>query len=137
MKSTKVVLRYAKAFFQYSLECKKEEKLAKEMQQLYIAIEEHSNLEKFFSDPILSVEKKLKIKRNLFKSFSKEYPATLKLNKLNMAIVKGILKEGHKVASGFAKSSPYPQSSIKMQKPFFSINCPLENYQHFLLSFFL
>jgi len=79
MKSTKVVLRYAKAFFQYSLECKKEEKLAKEMQQLYIAIEEHSNLEKFFSDPILSVEKKLKIKRNLFKSFSKEINDLLEL----------------------------------------------------------
>ena len=72
MKSTKVVLRYAKAFLQQSLECKKEEIVVKEMQQLYAAIEEHSNLENFFSDPILSAEKKLKIKQNLFKSFSKE-----------------------------------------------------------------
>ncbi len=72
MKSTKVVLRYAKAFLQHSLQYKKEEKVVKEMKQLYAAIEEHSNLENFFSDPILSAEKKLKIKQNLFESFSKE-----------------------------------------------------------------
>ena len=79
MKSTKVVLRYAKAFLQQSLECKKEEIVVKEMQQLYAAIEEHSNLENFFSDPILSAEKKLKIKQNLFKSFSKETNGLLDL----------------------------------------------------------
>ena len=38
MKSTKVVLRYAKAFFQYSLECKKEEKLAKEIHEYAISV---------------------------------------------------------------------------------------------------
>tara|TARA_Y100000766_G_C18841585_1_gene573410 strand:- start:139 stop:675 length:537 start_codon:yes stop_codon:yes gene_type:complete len=72
MKSTKVVIRYARAFLQYSLECKKEEKVVEEMKQLYFAIEEYSNLENFFLDPILSTEKKLKIKRNIFKDFSKE-----------------------------------------------------------------
>ena len=79
MKSTKVVSRYAKAFLQYALECKKEEKLAQEMKQLYLAVDKHSNLENFFSDPILSVEKKLKIKENLFKSFSKETNNLLQL----------------------------------------------------------
>ena len=72
MRSTKVVIRYARAFLQYSLECKKEEKVVEEMKQLYFAIEEYSNLENFFLDPILSTEKKLKIKRNIFKDFSKE-----------------------------------------------------------------
>ena len=72
MKSTKVVIRYARAFLQHSLECKKEEKVVEEMKQLYFAIEEYSNLENFFLDPILSTEKKLKIKRNIFKDFSKE-----------------------------------------------------------------
>ena len=42
------------------------------MKQLYFAIGEYSNLENFFLDPILSTEKKLKIKRNIFKDFSKE-----------------------------------------------------------------
>ena len=79
MKSTKVVSRYAKAFLQYASECKKEEKLAQEMKQLYLAVDKHSNLENFFSDPILSVEKKLKIKENLFKSFSKETNNLLEL----------------------------------------------------------
>lgn len=79
MKSTKVVSRYAKAFLHYALECKKEEKLAQEMKQLYLAVDKHSNLENFFSDPILSVEKKLKIKENLFKSFSKETNNLLEL----------------------------------------------------------
>ena len=42
------------------------------MKQLYFAIGEYSNLENFFLDPILSTEKKLKIKRTIFKNFSKE-----------------------------------------------------------------
>ena len=35
------------------------------------------------------------------------------------AVVSGVVKQGHQVASGIAKDTPYPQSSIKIQKPFF------------------
>ncbi|WP_013325005.1 hypothetical protein [Gloeothece verrucosa] len=33
--------------------------------------------------------------------------------------LEGVVKEGHKVASGMAKDSPYPQGTIEMQLPFF------------------
>jgi hypothetical protein len=33
--------------------------------------------------------------------------------------VNGIIERGHKVASGFASDTPYPQGTIKMQIPFF------------------
>jgi len=36
-----------------------------------------------------------------------------------MQSIKAILKEGHKVASGQANDSPYPEGSIKMQAPYF------------------
>lgn len=72
MKSTRVVSRYAKAFLQFSLDCKKEDKIVKEMKELFSAIEAYPNLENFLSDPILSAEKKINVKENLFKSFSKE-----------------------------------------------------------------
>ena len=63
MKSTKVVSRYAKAFLQYALECKKEEILAQEMKQLYLAVDKHSNLENFFFRSNLKCRKKTKNKR--------------------------------------------------------------------------
>ena len=34
-------------------------------------------------------------------------------------LVEGIIKQGHQVASGLAKDSPYPQGTIEMQIPFF------------------
>lgn len=33
-------------------------------------------------------------------------------------IVEGVVKEGHQVASGMAKDSPYPRGTIEMQLPF-------------------
>ena len=37
----------------------------------------------------------------------------------NWIKVKGIIKQGHQVASGMAEASPYPRGSIEMQVPFF------------------
>jgi len=46
-----------------------------------------------------------------------------------MQAIKAILKEGHKVASGQAKDSPYPEGSIKMQAPYFKEHgIDLSNY---------
>ncbi len=36
-----------------------------------------------------------------------------------LTLVKGIVKQGHQVASGIAEDSPYNQGTIKMQLPFF------------------
>ena len=66
MKSTKVVTRYARAFLQYSLECKKEEKVVEEMKQLYFAIEEYSNLENFFFGSNFKHRKKAQDKTEYF-----------------------------------------------------------------------
>lgn len=33
--------------------------------------------------------------------------------------VKGVVMRGHQVASGRGDTTPYPDSSIRMQKPFF------------------
>jgi CTP-dependent riboflavin kinase len=38
---------------------------------------------------------------------------------LNLITVNGIVVEGHQVASGKGKASPYPEGSIAMQIPFF------------------
>jgi hypothetical protein len=36
-------------------------------------------------------------------------------------VIKGIVTQGHGVASGKAKNSPYPQGSLAMQMPFFKL----------------
>jgi len=38
----------------------------------------------------------------------------------NWIIVNGTIKQGHKIASGQAKDSPYPRGSVEMQLPFFA-----------------
>ncbi len=43
--------------------------------------------------------------------------------------VKGIIKQGHQVASGKSKDSPYPRGSIEMQRPYFyDLGLDITNY---------
>lgn len=41
------------------------------------------------------------------------------MNPARWQTVKGLVMPGHQVASGHGESTPYPQGSISMQKPFF------------------
>ena len=52
-----------------------------------------------------------------------------------MISIQTVLKEGHKVASGEAKDSPYPEGSITMQAPFLRQHgIELDGYHHATLN---
>jgi hypothetical protein len=39
---------------------------------------------------------------------------------INWIIITGTIKQGHQIASGQAKDSPYPRGSVEMQLPYFA-----------------